>query len=403
MKEYINVHFALDSMRERAKAGQGPAPRLLILGPDNAGKTTLAKTLTGYALRAERSPIVVNLDVQEGLMSLPGTLTATTFKTLIDVEEGWGTAPMSGPNGSIPVKLPLVYYYGHDDPTHKQGKVYQAQVSRLALAVSGRESQDVDARNSGIIVDTPSSLSGTKGGSVNAEILNHIVSELSINCIACLGSERLYSDIAKRFDKQPISGSTNSYPPPSISVVQLTKSGGCVDRDDAYMTSLRGAQIRTYFYGNPRLTNGVPLQPRQQQVDFSTLAVWQRVGSFGEGTLSTSSAGAALDTDEFLPGDFAPEPSSTSSAVPLPFNQLFERVTAPQPAMRSCVLALLHTSPDASQETLRDAEVYGFVYVTDVDEVRGKISLLSPMVGRVPPVPCAIVWAGWPEGVLGMV
>ena len=402
MHEYINAHFALDHMREKAKAGMGPAPRLLILGPEDAGKTTLAKTLTGYALRSERSPIVINLDVREGLMSIPGTLTATTFKTLIDVEEGWGTAPMSGPNGSIPVKLPLVYYYGHEDPAHKEGKSYRSQLSRLALAVSGRESQDADARYSGIIVDTPGSLSSTKAGPVNTEILNHIVSEFSINCIACLGSERLYADIAKRFDGQPVSGNTaTTYPPPNIAVITLTKSGGCVDRDPAYMAALRASQMRTYFYGNPQLTNGVPLHPRQQQVDFSNLTVWQRIGSFADGALASS---AAVDPDEFLPGDFAPEPTSaTQSSVPLPPGQLFERITTPQPAMRSCVLALLHAQPDAAQEALRDAEVYGFVYVTDVDEARGKISLLSPMIGRVPPVPCAMVWAGWPEGVLGLV
>lgn len=404
MHEYINVHFALDRMRDKAKAGQGPAPRLLILGSDDAGKTTLAKVLTGYALRAERAPVVVNLDVKEGLMSIPGTLTATTFKTLIDVEEGWGTAPMSGPNGTIPVKLPLVYYYGHEDPAHKDGKYYQSQVSRLALAVSGRVSQDTDARDSGVIVDTPGSLSSTKAGSVNADILNHIVSEFSINCIACLGSERLYADIVRRFDKQPVSGSaTYLGPAPAISVITLTKSGGCVDRDPAYMTALRAAQTRTYFYGNPKLTNGISLQPRQQQVDFSNLTVWQRIGSFAAGTLN--SATATGEADDFLPGDFAPEPSSASgsSSIPMPSGQMFERITAPQAAMRSCVLALMHAKPEAGQEELRDAEVYGFVYVTDVDEARGKISLLSPMVGRVPPAPLAVVWAGWPEGVLGMV
>jgi polyribonucleotide 5'-hydroxyl-kinase len=374
---------------------------MLILGGDNAGKTSLAKILTSYARRRGTSPFVINLDPSEGLLSLPGTLSATEFKSLLDVEEGWGSAPMSGPNGSIPVKLPLIYFYGHRDPGHKGGKIYQAQVSNLALAVKGRYDQDSLATKSGLIIDTPGSLA-TSWTSTNAEIINHIVSEFSINNIVCIGSERLHADIVKRFDQKPTNGNfSQATTNDKIHVMHVNRSGGCVDRDEAYMSGFRAAQFRTYFYGNPRLSNGVPLQPRQQQVDFSTLNVWQRVGSFENGTHLSASA-PAVDTDEFLPGDFAPEPSA-SDGVPLPADQMFDRLTAPQTAMRSCVLALLHAPPDASQEALRDAEVYGFVYVTDVDETRGKISLLSPAVGRVPPVPCAIVWAGWPEGVLGMV
>jgi polyribonucleotide 5'-hydroxyl-kinase len=404
MNECINVHFALESLREQAKAAGTTGPRLLVLGPEDAGKTTLAKILTAYAVRSQRSPVVVNLDVAEGVLSLPGTLTATVFKSLIDVEEGWGTAPMSGPNGAIPVKLPLVYYHGHADPSEKQGKVYKSLISRLALAVTGRMSHDTEAREAGLIIDTPGSLAASKSNSaIHAEILSHIISEFSINCIVCLGSERLYSDMTRRYDGQPVSSSSST----TIAVIKATKSGGVVDRDETFMTGLRAAQIRAYFYGNPRLSNGVTLQPRQQQVDFAALTVWLRIGSFPAGTITSSNglAGDPDEEDEFLPGDFNPDPSTSSSnptSVPLPTSQIFERVTAPQPAMRSCVLAVMTCPADADQDAIRDAPVEGFLYVTDVDVARGKISLLSPVVGRIM-AEKALVWAGWPEGVLGMV
>ena len=406
MSEYINVHFALDSIRDQAKAAGKEGPRVLILGPEDAGKSTLAKTLTGYAVRAQRSPAVVNINVKEGVMSLPGTLSATVFKSLVDVEEGWGTAPMSGPNGTIPVKLPLVYYYGSPDPLHKDGKVYKAQITRMALAVSGRLSQDLEAREGGIIIDTPGVL-GTSG-TVNSDVLAHIVSEFSVSCIICIGSERLYSEVARRFDNQPVSVSaTSNSSSPTVSVVKLTKSGGCVDRDSSFMTALRTSQIRTYFYGNPRLSNGISLQPRQQTIDFSTITVWQRLGTFAAGALASSNNAADIDEDDFLPGDFAGDApttikinGSTSTAVPLPGTQLFERITTLQPAMRSCLLAVMNCAPEESQETIRDASVMGFIYVTDVDEARGKISLLSPVAGRVPER--ALVWAGWPESVMGL-
>ncbi|RMZ76342.1 hypothetical protein DV738_g4984, partial [Chaetothyriales sp. CBS 135597] len=382
MNEYINVHFALESLRDQAKSTHRPGPRLLILGPDDAGKTSLVKILIAYAIRAGRSPILANTDVREGVLSLPGTLTATVFKSLVDVEEGFGVAPMSGPNGTIPVKLPLVYYYGAEKPDDKEGKVYKAQLSRLALATAGRMSQDPEAREAGLIIDTPGALTTSPAGN---EIISHIVSEFGVNTIICIGSERLYSDMVKRFDSQPVPAAHFAQPatPETLSVVKVSKSGGCVSRDLAYMAAYRAAQIKAYFYGNSRLSSGIALQPRQQQVDFSSLVVWQRIGSFSADALSNMGSQADYDPEEFLPGDYQPPPA-TESKVPLPASQIFERVTQPSPAMRSCVLAIMNCDPEASQEVIRDATVMGFLYVTDVDDGRGKISLLSPVAGRVP-------------------
>ena len=401
MSEYINVHFALEELREQAKTTGREGPRVLILGPENAGKSSLAKILTGYANRSGRSPVLVNLDVKEGVMSIPGTLTATVFKTLMDVEEGWGTAPMSGPNGAIPVKLPLVYFFGSARPEEKEGKVYKAQVSRLALAVAGRVAQDPEARESGLIIDTPGSFTNSKAGSnIGYDIIQDIVSEFSISAIVCLGSERLYSDMVKKFDGQPTASRTSTFSSQeTISVIKLAKSGGCVDRDEAYMSAFRAAQIKTYFYGNARLSNGVALQPRHQQVDFSTLTVWRRIGTTPD---LSSLMNDEADEDSFLPGgaDDAYDPSPSASKVPLPASQIFERMTSPVAAMRSSVLAVMNCDGEAEQEVIRDSSVMGFLYVTDTDEVRGRISLLSPVAGRVPSR--AIVWAGWPEGVIGL-
>lgn len=406
MSEYINVHFALEALRDQARASSREGPRVLLLGPEDAGKSSLAKILTGYAQRSARSPVVVNLDIKEGVMSIPGTMTATVFKTLMDVEEGWGAAPMSGPNGIIPVKLPLVYFFGSSNPQEKEGKVYKAQLSRLALAVAGRTAQDPEAKESGLIIDTPGSLVNTKSTNAGNEIIQEIVSEYAVSAIICLGSERLYSDMVKRYDGQPTASRTSTNPPETISVIKVNKSGGCVDRDEAYMQSLRAAQIKTYFYGNPRLSNGISLQPRQQQVDFSTLTIWRRVSSTPDP--SSAVGGGAYnnddDNDSFLPGglddNLTPILPGLGSKVALPASQIYERMTTPVAAMRSSVLAVLNCDAEADQGAIRDASVMGFLYVTDTDEARGRISLLSPVAGRVPNR--AIVWAGWPEGVLGM-
>lgn len=182
MVEYANVHFALEGLRAEAKASGKDGPRVLILGPEDAGKTSLSKILTGYAVKVGREPIVVNLDPTEGMLSVPGTVTATAFRSMLDIEEGWGSSPMSGPS-AVPVKLPLVYFYPMANPLEAEGSVFRPIVSRLALSVMGRMAEDEDARETGIIVDTPGLLSQSRAGAL--EMINHIVTEFS-SMLGCL-------------------------------------------------------------------------------------------------------------------------------------------------------------------------------------------------------------------------
>jgi len=82
MTAYANVHIALEQMRVRAmtKVRGSPlppgedtdpklseAPRILILGPENSGKSTVAKILTNYAVRAGQGwrPLLANVDPAE--------------------------------------------------------------------------------------------------------------------------------------------------------------------------------------------------------------------------------------------------------------------------------------------------------------------------------------------------
>ena len=81
MNAYANVHLALEKMRVRALSAQRgsplPAgtdqevdpepPRVLVLGPENSGKTTVCKILANYAVRAGQgwTPMFVNTDPSE--------------------------------------------------------------------------------------------------------------------------------------------------------------------------------------------------------------------------------------------------------------------------------------------------------------------------------------------------
>lgn len=82
MVTYANVHMALEGMRVSALAAVHgsplqeddvdektgtEAPRVLVLGPENSGKTSVCKILTNYAVRMGQNwtPMLVNVDPSE--------------------------------------------------------------------------------------------------------------------------------------------------------------------------------------------------------------------------------------------------------------------------------------------------------------------------------------------------
>lgn len=174
MDTYVNLHFALEQIRDQASSDGTEGPRVLILGPDNSGKTSLVKILVAYATKMCRQPIVVNLDTKEGMLSIPGTISAAVFSSIIDVEQGWGSSPTNGPT-QVPVKLPLVYYYGSANP-EENPNIFKPIVTRAAISVMGRLQGDSEGMADGCIIDTPGVISQGTGG---YELIQHIVSEFS--------------------------------------------------------------------------------------------------------------------------------------------------------------------------------------------------------------------------------
>lgn len=121
--------------------------------------------------------MVVNLDPRQGMLSVPGSFSAAAYSSIVDIEEGWGSSPISGPS-PIPVKMPLVYHYGLKDP--EEGKVFKPLVTRMALAVTSRLEEDKASKQAGFIIDSSGTISQGKNGVY--EIIEHIVSEFSGAC-----------------------------------------------------------------------------------------------------------------------------------------------------------------------------------------------------------------------------
>ncbi|KAM0261497.1 hypothetical protein ACHAQJ_002178 [Trichoderma viride] len=342
---HINLHARLNDMRVDATRQRREGPRVLVVGPPNAGKTTLAKTLTSYATRQGYQVITVNANPREGMLSLAGTLSASVFATVMDPEavDGWGSTPTSGPS-TVPVKLPMVFHYGREYAEEDED-LYRELIGRLAGAVSGRLSEDDDVRGSGVIVD---SIGISEGGQIGMELTAHVVDEFSVNIVVVVGSTGLHRELSKRFASEKTSLGE------PIQVVSVEASDGVAKREEAFLQHSREAAIKEYFFGDAKRT----LSPQIQQVDFDSLVIYRLA-------------------------DYSPDEKQSLVAE------------EPSSLMQHWTFAVMNASVRDSPDVVRAANVMGFVYVADVDEERRKIKILAPVSGRLGDKP--LVWGKWPE------
>ncbi|KAI8076436.1 Pre-mRNA cleavage complex II protein Clp1-domain-containing protein [Gilbertella persicaria] len=337
MTSYLNTHLALEQLRIQArKEANTIGPRVLVIGPHDVGKTSLCKILVSYALRQGGVPIYVSLDTTEGSITMPGTVTATCINNIIDVEEGFGSSATTAASmGSS--TMPLAYYYGFENPDENV-KLYKMVTTQLSEAIKQRIAVDEECRTSGFIIDTAGLIDH-----VGYDIIQHVIEEFSVNVVIVLGHERLYSDMTRILAGK------------SVSVVKLSKSGGVVERDRQFKTRLQRTKIHEYFYGSPKCE----LSPYSMLVNYDDIKIW-RVG------------------DVIAP----------SSALPLGMDSSSDetqvvRVDNYDMCLHS-ILAMLNTEDDEHENKLLSSNVAGFIYVSDVDEEKKKVTILSPSPGRLP-------------------
>lgn len=72
----------------------------------------------------------------------------------------------------------------------------------------------------------------------------------------------------------------------------------------------------------------------------------------------------------------------------------------PSMMMQNCVLAVACASVRDPPDTIRDANVMGFVYVADVDEKRHRLRILAPVSARLGDRP--LLWGSWPEHMVNL-
>ncbi|CAC5401941.1 CLP1 [Mytilus coruscus] len=86
MTVYVNVHAALEQMRQKADEERSRGPRVMVVGPTDVGKSTLCRLLLNYAARLDRASVYVDLDVGQGEVSIPGTIGAAVVERPAEIK-----------------------------------------------------------------------------------------------------------------------------------------------------------------------------------------------------------------------------------------------------------------------------------------------------------------------------
>ncbi|KAH9981105.1 Pre-mRNA cleavage complex II protein Clp1-domain-containing protein [Lactifluus volemus] len=388
MQAYANVHLALEKMRVRALTSYrgsplppGPdmeidpePPRVLVLGPENSGKTTVCKILTNYSVRAGQgwTPMYVNTDPSEGGWTVPGTVSAAPVTAPL------GTASPASPLGSATTSaptilssnalLPLVYWYGHPD-IKRNPLLMDRLIRNLGENVMERHDLDSEGRASGIIVDTPSSFASSPSSASTMDhrqtLIRACVDAFRINVILVVGHEKLNAEMQRTYGNR-------------MTVVKIPKSGGVVELDLQYRQRVHAQQVHTYMYGQvitpPRGLSASAigdadfdgrLAPSSSVIPFGELSFLR----IGEKSMAPSSAlpiGATRTVNEMQPIPL--DPASHGSGL------------------LNAIVALLAPPVHAEETERYDEEVLdlpasGFLAITHIDVPNRKLTILSPSPG----------------------
>ncbi|KAJ7087751.1 Pre-mRNA cleavage complex II protein Clp1-domain-containing protein [Mycena epipterygia] len=387
MAAYANLHIAFEQMRVRAlKQLRGSPvpeyereiptdpPRVLILGPENSGKTTVCKILINYAVRAGQgwSPLLINTDSGEGGWAAPGALSvAPVHSPLPTCSPGspLGAAATSAPTAlSSNALLPLAYWYGHAE-SKRNPLLMERIIRNIGENINDKYQVDLQGRTAGLIVDTPSGFASGPGSSDDRHrLIKACVDAFKINVILVVGHEKLNVEMQRTYSKL-------------LRVVKIPKSGGVVELDHLYRERVHNYQLHTYMYGQiipppagissaslgGETLSDLVLSPSSTVINFDDLSIFR----IGAETMAPSSA---------LPIGAARAVSETQ-AVSIDPSQ-------PGSGLLNAVLAVLAppVNTDESErydEEILDLPISGFIIVTNLDIPHRKMTILAPNQGSV--------------------
>ncbi|GJQ80829.1 cbc [Trypoxylus dichotomus] len=319
---YSNCHAALEIMRVAAEKETVKGPVTMVVGPCDVGKSTLCRILLNYAVRMGRRPLLVDLDLGQGQISVPGTIGALLVERPASIDEGFSQ------------EAPLVYHFGHKAPGANPA-LFSMIITQLANTVKERIEVNKKTKMSGVIINTCGWIKGT-----GYKQLLHTATAFEVDVILVLDQERLYNELVRDV-------------PNFVKVVLLPKSGGVVERSKSARSEARDQRIREYFYGTAKNS----LYPHSFDIKWSEIRIYK--------------IGAPALPDSCLPLGMKAEDHLTKLV------QL-----TPNAGLLHHLFAVSFSEKD--DDEIINSHVAGFVCVTNVDTERQMITLLSPQPKPLP-------------------
>jgi polyribonucleotide 5'-hydroxyl-kinase len=182
----------------------------MVVGERGSGKTTLIKTLVNWRVREMKAKgektgvLFVNLDVAEGGMTMPGTMSVTSMNSLLPTTTpvcSLGTTISSGPpvlansttsstedgindwqpspaiDALAPPVNSLIYWHGHTSP-NLNPSLYDLLLKRVGKSVKRKlQEGGLEGWKAGVIVDTPGEWADKKGMGAVSKVVRELESE----------------------------------------------------------------------------------------------------------------------------------------------------------------------------------------------------------------------------------
>ncbi|MES1911011.1 MAG: hypothetical protein MHM6MM_003515 [Cercozoa sp. M6MM] len=342
MIKVANLHAAIEQMRK-----QGKSPRVMVIGPTDAGKSSLCRTLCNYAVRSDRRPIFVDMDVGQNGLAPSGCVAA---KIITRTEE---IASDTIESDSCDAKeAPVAFYVGHASPAGNKDRYKQCTVL-LSRAVQGRLRAFEAVADSGVILNTCGWVDG-----LGWNIILDIWEKFEINVIVVLGPDRLFAQTKRALSSFSPSDKRNE-----TQVVHMRPSGGVAARTRAERMTARDRSVQSYFYGSHGMLSPQKLflKLRQEQTgDIEIYAVSQMTKSEMASTLPIANE----------------EKSPTLEDETL----LVERLESVGPELENSLVAVTFAE---TPEAVLQSNVAGFVHISKVHKNR-TLEVLAPCAGPLP-------------------
>lgn len=322
---YINAHVAIDQIRYRNQKADKIGAKVLVAGATDVGKSTICKLLCNYSTRMNRQlqPCLVDLDVGQGCISIPGSMGILPIERPCDIE-----------TGHFNKKASLVFHYGFSSPGGNL-KLYNTVTTALAKLFLDRCQANTKCKAGGCIINTCGWVDG-----LGYQALLHAARAFEVDVVLVLDHERLCNDLQRDL-------------PDTTQIVPLPKSGGVVVRSREFRRASRLGATKEYFYGR----GPHPLFPFSFDVSFASIKLFK--------------IGAPAVPESALPIGTKREEGSTQ-LIPI------------DPSRDLIHLVLSLSMATSLEEDLVNAPVAGFLLVTAVDMEAETMTVLSPAQRPLP-------------------